>query len=509
VTPESPPPERPAREPLLFPPRLVLFGILAIGAGLRFALLGQNSVYVDETFVVRVTQLGWGQILPLLRLFDAHPPLYYLVMKAWVGVAGTGEAAIRIPSAVFSVVSIALTYALMRRFFPEPVSLLGALLMSLSPHQVIVGQIARMYPLLEMLFLGSVLAFVAAVEHGGLGRWAVYTVLGTLMVYTHYLGLVVVAAQGVWVACNERRCIQQWLASVGVIALLYLPWLPSLWSQVTQGNGWPWYRGTEEGALLKMADLLGLFAFGGSLFGMASYFTNSTLEPLERLIVLLPFLVVLWYGIRALSSDRRTLALLGFPAVLSLGGMLIVSIVRPMFYTRWFSFLFPVYVIFLTQGIFAIAAAIRGRRDVAVALLAAGLVLYSLPVLDRYYFESGSRPFQWRAAASLVQQQARPGDLVLYLNNSARSAFMYYFHGPSPWFVLPPGGSASAPGDGQSFSDADARQLASRYARVWLIATPPFDPHVRSQLQALQRSFRFTHRYDFNLVWVDLLEPGP
>ncbi len=509
MTAEFPLPGRTAREPLLFPPGLLLLGILAIGAGLRFALLGQNSVYVDETFVVRVTQLGWRQILPLLRLFDAHPPLYYLLMKAWVGVAGTGEAAIRIPSAAFSVVSVALTYALMRWFFPEPVSLLGALLMSLSPHQVIVGQIARMYPLLEMLVLGSMLAFVAAIEHGGPRRWTIYAVLGTLLVYTHYLGLVVVAAHGVWVACYERRCFWPWLASLGAIALLYLPWLPSLWYQITQGNGWPWYRGAEEAAVLKIADLLGLFAFGGSLFGMASYFTSSTLEPLERLIVLLPFLAVLWHGIRALSSDRRTLALLGLPSVLSLGAMLIVSIVRPMFYTRWFSFLFPVYVIFLTQGIFAVAAAIRGRRDVAVALLAAGLVLYSLPVLDRYYFDPASRPFQWRAAASLVQQQARPGDLVLYLNNSARSAFTYYFHAPYPWLVLAPGGSPADPGDGQSFTDADARQLAHRYARVWLIATPPFDAHVPNALQVLQRSFRFGRRYDFNLVWVDLLEPGP
>src|SRR3984893_7699250 len=78
--------------------RLVLAGILALAGGLRFTLLAQNSVWLDEAFVVWVAQHPWRDIPGLLRTVDQHPPLYFMFMHLWIGAVGAGEAAIRIPS---------------------------------------------------------------------------------------------------------------------------------------------------------------------------------------------------------------------------------------------------------------------------------------------------------------------------------------------------------------------------------------------------------------------------
>src|SRR5437879_7897061 len=139
----------PARRPS---PGAVLAGIVLVAAGLRLTQLDAGFSY-DEMFVVGIAGLRWGDILPMLRTGEFHPPLYYLLMRAWAGIAGTGEAAFRLPSACFGILAVALTYALMRRLFPAPVSLLGAFFLGVSPLHLITSQDAGLYALVGMRVL--------------------------------------------------------------------------------------------------------------------------------------------------------------------------------------------------------------------------------------------------------------------------------------------------------------------------------------------------------------------
>ena len=147
-------------------PGAALAGIITVTAVLRFSLLGQNSLWFDEAWMAWIGQQRWQDIVPLLRAGDAHPPLSYFLMKAWIGIAGDGEAALRFLSACCGVLSVALTYALARRISTERVSLLSALVIGVSPFAVMAGQEVRMYALLGTLALASTLALVASVVTG-------------------------------------------------------------------------------------------------------------------------------------------------------------------------------------------------------------------------------------------------------------------------------------------------------------------------------------------------------
>jgi uncharacterized membrane protein len=103
-----------------------LGGVLAVAALLRFAMLGHNSIWFDEAYVVRVALSPWQAIPAMLRTAEFHPPLYYLLMKAWIGTAGLREAALRFPSACFGILTVWLTYAVVRRVSSEAVGLLSA-----------------------------------------------------------------------------------------------------------------------------------------------------------------------------------------------------------------------------------------------------------------------------------------------------------------------------------------------------------------------------------------------
>ena len=487
-------------------PGAALAGIIAVAAVLRFSLLGQNSLWFDEAWMAWIGQQRWQDIVPLLAAGDAHPPLSYFLMKAWIGIAGDGESALRFLSACCSVLSVALTYALARRVSTAPVGLLSAFVVGVSPFAVMAGQDARMYALLGTLALASTLALVACCERGGVLRWGGYVLLAAATIYTHYFGGLVILAHGIWVAWYERPHLAPWLLAMGGVASLYLPWAPSLWHQIANENGWPWYR---RGAfVLHPGDLLGLMAFGGSLFGMGSYFFPGTVGPAGQVLILLPFLVTLWRGAASWMSDRRSLALVGLPFVVTGVATASASFARVLiFYPRWFSFLLPFYAVLLARGLEDIAGRWQGRRGEALALLTAGLLAFGVPVLDRYYFDPGFRPYPWRAAADLVRREGRPGDFLLFVNGSAEIAFTYYFREPHPSLALTPVEAAEGADRDPAFTGIQARALAKRYRRLWIIATVPFTPDQMERLRSrLEQVYQAVGARIYPGIWVHLLE---
>ncbi|GEM_PF-1406059 len=487
-----------------------LGGILLVTAILRFAFLGQHSIWFDEAFVARIaSHVPWAQIFPLLKGTDAHPPLYYLFMKLWVGVFGTTETALRVPSAVFSTLSVLATFLLARRILGTHASLLASLFVALSPFAIVAGQEARMYPLLQLLALLSTLALLSSVESGGVLRWTLYGIVSAAMAYTHYLGILVIVAHGLWLALDSRKHVVPWVVTgMGVLAA-YIPWLPSLWYQTISGHGWAWYRPHLTWQVL--GDLTGLFAFGGSLFGMGDYFADTTLSPLEQLILLSPFIVLFAIGIAALwGSNNRYRSLVGSLLGVPIGVPLLISLLRPMFYPRWFSFLVPVYAIVMAAGIFHIAQSWKGRQSRVVVVISVGILVYSLPVLGRYYLDPASRLYDWRDASRLVEKNARPGDFFLYTNQAAETSFTYYFHGTYPSLTLTPIEAIPGPPRRPTFTSVQAGHLAARYPRLWIIATPPFTPAMQDRLRRdLEEAFQPVGQRDFGDVWVTLLRAKP
>lgn len=465
---------------------IILAGILAVAAAFRFAFLGHNSVWFDEAYVVRISLFPLQAIPALLRTAEFHPPLFYVLMKAWIGVAGFREAAIRVPSACFSVLAAGLTYAVARRVASEPVGLLSALLVSLSPFAVMAGQDAKMYALLGALTLASMLALSESIERDRTMQWGAYVLATTLMVYTHYLGFLVVLAQGIWVVWFERAHLRRWLLGVLIIAICFAPWGPSFWSQITRTppGGWG-----EHASLLDVSQLLGLYAFGGSLVGMPSFFfKNTTLGPFEEGLLLLPFLAVVWRGIRAFMPEGRGLAFLGLPLIVPIGVTFAVSLNKPLFEARWFSFLLPFYAMLLARGILDVAEHFRDHHREIAAGLAAGLLLYSVPVFTRYYGDPHFRPYQWREAATLVRSRARPGDLFVYGDYQNELAFTYYFGAtPAEVLLLP---KQDIPG---------IRRLAARYPRLWMIVAPPMsEATVDQTLEGLRGAYTTVGRSGFS-----------
>src|SRR5579872_4364577 len=68
-------------------PSVVLGAVMVLAVFLRLVLLDRNRLRFAEMFVYHITGMNGPDMLLHLRLEGAHPPLYYALMKEWVGLA--------------------------------------------------------------------------------------------------------------------------------------------------------------------------------------------------------------------------------------------------------------------------------------------------------------------------------------------------------------------------------------------------------------------------------------
>ena len=82
-----------ARRPLTVDATLVaVLAITVAGAVLRFAELGHQGLWYDESYTALLVSRSPGKMLGLIPHTESTPPLYYCLAWAWVRVFGRSPA---------------------------------------------------------------------------------------------------------------------------------------------------------------------------------------------------------------------------------------------------------------------------------------------------------------------------------------------------------------------------------------------------------------------------------
>jgi uncharacterized membrane protein len=470
--------------------------------------LAAKSLWFDETYSVFVARQPVVEIPRLLRSYDTHPPLYYVLLHSWITLFGSGEAAVRIPSVLASLGTILLTFFLGRRLAGNRVGILAAGLLAVSPFQVMAAQEARMYAFLTLFTVGASYALWLALEEAAWRRWAAYAIFMAMALYTHYFAALLVLAQAAYIAVFEpsRENRRQWLFWVAVAAALYLPNVPLLAPQILTARAWPDIR--PPFGLAALTDLLGMLSFGGGLFGMGSYFKRGALSLEYRLPLLLPFLLLAAAGVAGLG-DRRRKAYILLYLLIPVAAVSLVSLRWNIFYERYFSFVLPPYAILLASGIMFVAQGLRSSHRVAVA---AGLVAVvgAYQVAGLTALARSPSAYDWRSLARHVASRADARDFILYIPAFARIPFEYYYRGPQARASLNPREIFVSGGDVRFQAKVDAMRMATvarDHPRMWIVATVPIGYEARKQIaRVLDPYFREVDGRSFGLVYAFLWE---
>ena len=85
--------------------RRLLLALLALNALLKFSWLGVNELSGDEPFTVFWATRPFSEFAVMLRT-ENNPPLYFLLIRAWTRLVPLEEAWLRVPSALFSILTV-------------------------------------------------------------------------------------------------------------------------------------------------------------------------------------------------------------------------------------------------------------------------------------------------------------------------------------------------------------------------------------------------------------------
>lgn len=450
-------------------PAAVTIGLI-MGAALFLRLwhLGEESIWLDEAHTCRVAHKSFAGIVDEIGR-DRHPPFYFLVAKIDVALLGDSERALRFPSVLFALPGIALVGLIARRLYDRATALAAMLLVAVSPFHIHYAQEARAYAL---LFLLTALSYYFLIELGRRftrGAAAGYVIASAVLLYTHFFGVIHLAAQNlIFLAAaaagvsGYRANLKRWLIMQGAVVLLFTPWLGFMIPVVRA-------RLAGENTVIPapgLRKLIGPFiTYSGSRAALVVYgaLALAASLPLARTLRRggwrRPFIPI---GPDAPDGggrfrEGRALFLLVWLAVPIVVPIVLSRFVSPFFITRYTIGGSIAFYILVAAGITSLPA--RWARVGAVVLAAA------LGLAGAWRYHQADNKEAWRDVAAYVDESADAGDLLLFSASYTVNPFDYYSTRPElARRGFPPGDD---PVDETSVAGLDS--LTAGFDRVWLI----------------------------------------
>ena len=179
-------------------------GIFILALALRLFHLGDQNLWYDENLTVAVSQSKGAELFKALELESNKPPLYFLMMQAWVK-EGTSEFWIRLPSAICGTLTCLLALALGQELFGKRRGWLLGLLLAVSPFHVYYSQEARMYALLGLTGTAALLFTCWFCKSPTWRNAGLYLVAATLSCYTFTYGVFLLPFACLFSVCFQPR----------------------------------------------------------------------------------------------------------------------------------------------------------------------------------------------------------------------------------------------------------------------------------------------------------------
>lgn len=467
-----------------------IFLILLTALILRLINLNQ-SLWLDEAInVVYSQKYSFFDFLTVYSLGDFHPPLYFGLLWIWTKIFGISEIAVRIPSVIFGILTVWLTYLTGKKLFNVKTGLVAALLLALNPLHVYYSQEARMYSLAAFAVTLSFWALINLLN-GRRYFIAVYGVSVLIVLYSDYLAYLALVVQLFYVIWLERKKVHKFLLGALTGGFFLIPWLFIFPSQLKTGQtaaiqvpGWANVVGS---ASLKELGLLVV----KSIIGRIS-FTNKYLYAAIVVPILCLYGLILYKALKNLSKETKLILLWIFlPVFLAL----LISLYIPIFAYFRMIFILPGLSILLAVGI-------ERFNKQSQTMLVAILLIISLIFLLIYYINPKYQRENWKQAVNFVTTQEKPGRLVLFEDTNIPAPFGYYYPCQHGKCIPSQGGLKIFPAKTiNDIAEFDEVLINSRnviYLFDYLVEISDPNRFLSHKLEDL--GFKLTNTYNFNGV---------
>jgi mannosyltransferase len=489
--------------------------IVALAFAVRLITLGSRSLWTDEGYSFWFASQTLHTLWHDVPYYETHPPFYYTLLKGWMVFAGSTEAALRMPSVLASVLTVALLAIGGRMLragrIGDQVGLLAAFLLALNKGSIEFAQQARPYALETLAVALMTLLSVRLLMQLG-ARHVAYdkspphfisaaiglTLSAALTLWLHNTAMFIVFA--VWIGLgttllvDRERRVQRMLVFLvtGAIAVgMWTPYLPFMifQSRNVVSNFWILLNWREFPTAWTLATggkwaFIPMFGFAG--FGLYEVWRKWRPAAVHLIcILIIPFAMI----------------------------VLISYLLRPIFMDRLFAWMAPEVVALTALGIVAMPRLVSWQKIGIIALIA----ILNVGQDIKFYRHPSE---DWRTLSGTIASHAKNGDLVIVDPNEAQPPLQFYARNETrfpPLLVVP--ASFPAPGMARPYRAGnlgvpsptdDDRPLISAacetHPRVWLVTrgAGTYDPTgiVRGEIlshKKLARAFVESDSYTLEL----------
>jgi hypothetical protein len=542
---------------------LVFALILTLGTSARFYKLDEKSLWSDEiatiatslgnpidpdayrlrgeqfdppapvpasVYKARATQShGAGNLGRTTEVLKAnvHPPLFFWLMNLWIHRFGLEPGLLRVPAALFGVLSIVLLFTVSLRLADlDPVhfggnrregfALLASAMLALSAYQIDHAQDARQYTLLLCFALAAVWLALDLVKKQGqcFWRWGLLALVLSAGLYSQYfflLFVVFVFAVLFWQGRFQKTVWVGGLVCLVLIGLLLLPWLSVFREQLvflkmaghyTSGLWNPiqlpeklWRIFCEfflpDNKAGKWFPLLILLSWGGSAWWDSKRNRNHT--PRKALV----FSPVLSFSLAWLAF------LVGEQILLDLVKNTHTATIR-----RYLFLVSPASYLLLAYALCDISRRLKsscGRRF-SMLLTTFLVILMGLDAFNTL-FKAHTSSDEFKQAAERINQFSGPHDLVLVSKTGAMAVGLAYYLKPKTRMLGVDVQNAQDLNAESSLLMKLSRTLptADRQGRVWLVFSHTATS-TRDRLQTWLRQHHYKTGPEFKVPGVRVLQ---
>lgn len=388
---------------------VALILILILGLFLRVYHIAEKSIWYDEADSV------YCALKPITFIADpviCYKPLYFVMLKAWMQLAGSGPLAVRILSVIFSVAGVFLIYKLARLLFDSETGLVASFILAISAVNIFHAQQARHIALLISL---SILSYIIMLLLTRLGRryalW--YILVNIALAQTHPYANAILFAQFIFLFIFYKRYM-----FLAVIPLFISGFLILLARTVVFEMTW-WIPSLQ---IETLGELFATLHYGGSHYGLHNFDIGHSVLYLSRILsAIMPCLAL--YALKTLKSDKKNMTLLILWLAVPIICACMISYIKQVFLIKHLVYISVPYYILIARGV------TRLRSQIFKIMILA--VIAALTVSPLYIMYNNDFQASWRQAAEYLKQEVAPRSVIFVSTPKEMLSLFYYFKGPA------------------------------------------------------------------------------
>ena len=341
--------------------------------------LTKSSVWHDEGYTATLIQKNYGAVIRDTGL-DVHPPLYYLILKAWSQIFGSTVFALRFFSVVCMFGAVVVTWRIFRKIFDPKNALYALSFMAIGPFLVRYGQEMRMYGLAALITAISTWLWLKLQDSEKKSKATLifYGFMIAAGMYTQYFFVLVPMIHIISLLFEPGKKFKQKSAamlaywpSVAVATALFLPWLPTVLKQFGSVYNQFWIGPVGVETLTSTPIAMMILKKQFQMLGWRGLLAIVT-------ILMVVFGLKKYKDVQKTSAQRLMFLYALLPPVL----LFVLSLppMQPAYQDRYMSFFAPMFYSCLAIGVVNLAK----KQNIKVFLVSIFVVAFGYGQFNNY-----------------------------------------------------------------------------------------------------------------------------